>query len=144
MKKKLIISLAFLSISILLSSVNFRGNKRVSQPMKEYKNVSLVESKKALLTLIDNKKVDSLKIVNIAKTSDKLEFLSENDSLGVMQLDDLSGNNIILIQGKEELVMLTYSLLNIRKPYHLLKSLVNDKVISIEQYNYIKLLVSEA
>ncbi len=142
MKKKLLLSLFLLSLSVFLKDIALADHQDGSPTIKKYDNISIVESKKATLSWMDEDKVDASKLFNTSRGSDRLEVLSENEELGILLLDDLSGNNIVMIQGEGELLLLTYSKGDVKKSYNLLEFKVEDDIISMDQFFYVKSLIS--
>ncbi len=142
MKRKLLLSLFLLSLSVFLKDIAFADHQDDSPSIKKYERISLVESKKATLSWMDEDKVDISKLINTSRGNNRLEVLSENEELGILLLDDKSGNNIVMIQGEGELLLLSYSKGDVKNPYNLLEFKVEDDVISMEQFYYVKSLVS--
>jgi len=142
MKRKLLLSLFLLSLSVFLKDIVFADHQDDSPSIKKYDNISIVESKKASLSWMAENKVDTSKLFTTGKESNKLEVLSENEELGVILLDDNFGNNIVMVKGRGELLLLTYSKEEIERPYNLLEFKVEDEIVSMEQFNYIKSLIS--
>ena len=142
MKRKLLLSLFLLSLSVFLKDIAFADHQDDSPSIKKYERISLVESKKTTLSWMDDDKVDISKLINTSRGNNKLEVLSENEELGILLLDDKSGNNIVMIQGEGELLLLTYSKTDVKKPYNLLEFKVEDDIISTDQFYYVKSLVS--
>ena len=138
MKRKLLLSLFLFSLSIFIKNIAFADQQEDLPSVKKYDNISMVESKKATLSWMSQKKVDSSKLFTVSIESDKLELLSNNKELGIVFLGDRYGNNIIVIQGVSEVLLLTYSKEEVRRPYNLLEFKVEDHIVSKEQFNYIK------
>ncbi len=142
MKRKLLLSLFLLSLSVFLKDITFADHQDDSPSIKKYERISIVESRKATLSWMDEDKVGTSKLLNASRGSDRLEVLSENEELGILLLDDKSGNNIFMIQGEGELLLLTYSKTDVEKPYNLLEFKVEDNIISTDQFYYVKSLIS--
>lgn len=142
MKRKLLLSLFLLSLSVFLKDITFADHQDDSPSIKRYKRISMVESEKATLSWVAEDKVDTSKLLNTSRGSDRLEVLSENEDLGILLLDDKSGNNIVVIQGEGELLLLTYSKGDVEKPYKLLEFKVEDNIISTDQFYYVKSLIT--
>lgn len=142
MKRKLLLSLFLLSLSVFLKDIALADHQDDSPSIKKYDNISIVESEKATLSWMDENKIDISKLVNTSRGSDRLEVLSESEELGILLLDDKSGNNIVMIQGEGELLLLTYSKRDVEKPYNLLEFKVEDSIISMDQFYYVKSLIS--
>lgn len=142
MKRKLILSLFLLGVSILLKDIVMADHRDNAPAIKRYERISVVESKKAILSWIEEEQGDISELLTVAHGSERLKVLSEDERVGVTLIDDLSGNNIVMIQGKGEVLLLTYSKGDVEKPYNLLEFKVEDEVVSMEQFNYIKSLIS--
>jgi hypothetical protein len=138
MKRKLILSLFLLGVSLLLKDIVLADHRDNSPAIKRYERISVVESKKAILSWIE----DTSELLTVARESERLKVLSEDERMGVTLIDDLSGNNIVMVQGRGEVLLLTYSRRDVEKPYNLLQFKVEDEVVSMEQFNYIKSLIS--
>lgn len=141
MKRKLILSLFLLGVSILLKDIVLADHRDNSPAIKRYERISVVESKKATLSWIEEEQGDISELLTVAHGSERLKVLSEDERVGVTFIDDLSGNNIVMIQGKGEVLLLTYSKADVEKPYNLLEFKVEDEVVSMEQFNYVKSLI---
>lgn len=141
MKRKLILSLFLLGVSILLKDIVLADHRDNSPAIKRYERISVVESKKATLSWIEEEQGDISELLTVAHGSERLKVLSEDERVGVTFIDDLSGNNIVMIQGKGEVLLLTYSKGDVEKPYNLLEFKVEDEVVSMEQFNYVKSLI---
>ncbi len=142
MKRKLLLSLFLLSLSVFLKDITFADHQDDSPSIKKYERISLVESGKATLSWMDEDKMATSSLINTSKGNDRLEVLSENEELGILLLDDKSGNNIVMIQGEGELLLLTYSKTDVEKPYNLLEFKLEDNIISTDQFYYVKSLIS--
>ena len=143
MKRKLILSLFLFGVSFLLKDIVLADHYDNSPVIKRYQGISVAESEKATLSWIEEEQGDTSKLLAIAHENDKLKVISEDEKLGVTFIDDLAGHNIVMVQGKGELLLLTYSYMDDGKPYNLLEFKVEDKIVSMEQFNYVKSLITE-
>jgi len=141
-KRKLLLSIFLLGLSVFIKNIAFADQQEGISSVKNYDKISVVESKKATLSWMDKNKVDTSNLFTISMENDKLEVISNNEELGIVLLDDMSGNNIVMIQGMGEVLLLTYSKEEVKRPYNLLKFKVEDNIISRDQFNYIEDLVS--
>lgn len=142
MKRKLILSLFLLGVSLLLKNIALADHQDNSPAIKRYQGISVVESRKATLSWIDEEQGDVTGLLALAQGSERLKVLLKNEEQGVTLIDDLSGNNIVMVQGRGEVILLTYSKKDVEKPYNLLEFKVEDEVVSVKQFNYIKTLIS--
>lgn len=142
MKRKLLLSLFLLSLSVFLKDIAFADHQDDFPGVKKYDKISVIETKKATLSWLSEDKVNTSKLFNTSKEGDKLKVLSENTELGIILLDDKSGNNTVMVKGKGELLLLTYSRGEVKRPYNLLEFKVEDSIVSVEQFNYIKSLIA--
>ena len=142
MKRKLLLSIFLLGLSVFIKNIAFADQQEGISSVKNYDKISVVESKKATLSWMDKNRVDTSSLFTISMENDKLEVISNNEELGIVFLDDRSGNNIVMIQGMGEVLLLTYSKEEVKRPYNLLKFKVEDNIISRDQFNYIEDLVS--
>ncbi|GLI55311.1 hypothetical protein PM10SUCC1_08250 [Propionigenium maris DSM 9537] len=142
MKRKLILSLFLLGVSLLLKDIVLADHETNSPAIKRYQGISLVETERATLSWIEEEQGNISELLKIAYGSGRLKVLSEAEELGVTLMDDLSGNNIVMVQGRGEVLLLTYSKKGVEKPYNLLEFKVEDAVVSMEQFNYIKSLIT--
>ncbi len=143
MKRKLILSLFLLGVSLLIKDIVLADHKGNSPAIKRYEGISVAESKKTILSWIEEEQGDISELLTVAHESEKLKVISEDEVLGVALIDDLSGNNIVMVQGRGEALLLTYSKGEVERPYNLLEFKVEDEVVSMEQFEYIKSLITK-
>lgn len=108
--------------------------------IKNYENIQVFSGKSVTLSWVDTTKVDSEKIMSDVK-NENLSLLSQEENLNIKELEDSKGNVIVLIEGKDELLKLTYIPGKVKRPYNLLEFKVEDGIISKEQFSYIRNLV---
>lgn len=138
MKRKLLLSLFLLSLSVLIKLTVMADHQDDFSEIKRYEKVSVIEEGKVILSWVNNDKVDKADLYSAISASKKLSVISEDNRLGITFLNDLQGRTIAMIDGVEETILLSYITGEIKKPYNLLEFKLEDNLISKEQFNYIK------
>lgn len=142
MKKKLLLVLFILSLSLAVKGKNIAEHSKYFPGIKNYEKISLVEVENATLSWIEAEKIEDKEFFDSSQDNEHLKLISSNDELKVKKFKDDLGHEIVLIEGQGEVLFLFYNPREVNNQHNLLEFKVEDRIISQEQLDYVRKIVN--